>query len=140
MNQATSVVGSFATLAETRFSLIILGVAVLGLAIRFAYLAYYPAASWLAPLGDGFAYRLEAIRIADGLGYTSGIGDVGAETAHHPPGWVTVLGGVAALIHIHASKPDSAAAVRVADHRFTRKATDPRGSSVNTWASATYSG
>jgi hypothetical protein len=32
--------------------------------------------------------------VADGLGYTSSFGDIGAENAHHPPGWVTLLAGV----------------------------------------------
>ena len=47
--------------------------------------------------GDGFAYSLEAHRFADGSPYTSVLGDVGAPNAHHPPGWVTVLGVVAWL-------------------------------------------
>ncbi len=55
--------------------------------------------------GDGLGYHLEALRLADGLGYTSAMWAVGAETAHHPPGWVTFLGGVSALgfdtIHEH---------------------------------------
>jgi 4-amino-4-deoxy-L-arabinose transferase-like glycosyltransferase len=47
--------------------------------------------------GDGFTYHLEALRLADGLGYTSAFGDVGAETANHPPGWVSLLGLAAKL-------------------------------------------
>lgn len=42
--------------------------------------------------GDGFSYHYEALRLADGLGYTSSFFDVGAPIAHHPPGWVTLLG------------------------------------------------
>jgi len=37
------------------------------------------------------------LRLADGLGYTSSFGDVGRPIAHHPPGWVTVLGAVSWL-------------------------------------------
>ena len=44
------------------------------------------------PGGDGFSYHFEAIRLADGLGYTSAFGDVGQPIAHHPPAWVTLLG------------------------------------------------
>jgi 4-amino-4-deoxy-L-arabinose transferase-like glycosyltransferase len=64
----------------------------LGAVVRFTYLLH---GAPRAPLGDGLGYHLEALRIADGLGYTSSLGDVGAETAHHPPGWVTLLAGVA---------------------------------------------
>jgi 4-amino-4-deoxy-L-arabinose transferase-like glycosyltransferase len=66
----------------------------LGAVVRFTYL-FHGAPTWV--LGDGFSYHLEALRIADGLGYTSPLGDVGAELAHHPPGWVTVLAGVTEL-------------------------------------------
>jgi 4-amino-4-deoxy-L-arabinose transferase-like glycosyltransferase len=51
----------------------------------------------LLPLGDGWSYHFEALRLADGLGYTSSAGDVGAPIAHHPPAWVTILGGVSWL-------------------------------------------
>ncbi len=55
--------------------------------------------------GDGISYHLEALRLANGLGYTSAMWDVGAQTAHHPPAWVTVLAGFSALgidtIHGH---------------------------------------
>ncbi|MCB1705010.1 MAG: glycosyltransferase family 39 protein [Halioglobus sp.] len=55
--------------------------------------------------GDGLAYHLESLRLANGLGYTSALIDVGAQTAHHPPAWVTVLAGFSALgldtIHGH---------------------------------------
>lgn len=47
--------------------------------------------------GDGYAYHWEALRLADGLGYTSSVGDAGAPIAHHPPGWVTLLGVVSWL-------------------------------------------
>jgi Dolichyl-phosphate-mannose-protein mannosyltransferase len=63
----------------------------LGAAVRFAYL-FHGAPVLVA--SDGFTYYFEALRIADGLGYTSPIGEVGAEWAHNPPGWVTVLAGV----------------------------------------------
>jgi 4-amino-4-deoxy-L-arabinose transferase-like glycosyltransferase len=46
--------------------------------------------------GDGFTYHAEAIRLADGLGYTS-VFNGGAPIAHHPPGWVTLLGLVSWL-------------------------------------------
>jgi 4-amino-4-deoxy-L-arabinose transferase-like glycosyltransferase len=47
--------------------------------------------------GDAYDYHLSALRLADGLGYTSAFGDVGRPIAHHPPGWVTVLGVVSWL-------------------------------------------
>ncbi len=47
--------------------------------------------------GDGFLYNLEALRLADGLGYTAAMWDVGAQAAQHPPLWVTVLAGFSAL-------------------------------------------
>lgn len=47
--------------------------------------------------GDGFSYHLEALRLADGLGYTASMWDVGAQASQHPPLWVTVLGGFSAL-------------------------------------------
>jgi hypothetical protein len=65
-----------------------------GAVIRFTYLFH---GAPVFPIGDGFSYHLEALRIADGLGYTSPVGDIGAELAHHPPGWVTVLASVAEL-------------------------------------------
>ena len=66
----------------------------LGAVVRFAYL-FGAAPDRVA--GDGFAYRLAGHRLADGLGYTVAIGAVGAPDAHHPPGWVTVLGAVSEL-------------------------------------------
>ena len=79
---------------DGRFWLAVTSAVVLGAAIRFVYL--FHAAPALV-LGDGFAYHFEAQRIADGLGYTSPLGDVGAESAHHPPGWATLLAGVTEL-------------------------------------------
>jgi hypothetical protein len=63
----------------------------LGAVVRFAYL--FRGAPALV-VGDGFDYHASALRLADGLGYTSAFGDVGAENAHHPPGWKTVLAAV----------------------------------------------
>jgi 4-amino-4-deoxy-L-arabinose transferase-like glycosyltransferase len=80
--------------ADTRFWLGVVGAVVLGATIRFSYL-FHGAPAWV--LGDGFDYHIRAHRLADGLGYTSGLGGVGAEYAHHPPAWVTVLGGVTEL-------------------------------------------
>ena len=79
---------------DARFWLAVLSAVALGAAVRFAYLLH--GAPKLV-LGDGFGYHLEALRIADGQGYTSPLGDVGAEFAHHPPGWVTLLAGVSEL-------------------------------------------
>jgi 4-amino-4-deoxy-L-arabinose transferase-like glycosyltransferase len=61
-----------------------------GAAVRIVYL-FHAAPAFV--FGDGFSYSLEALRIADGLGYTSPFG-AGEALAHHPPGWVTVLAGV----------------------------------------------
>jgi hypothetical protein len=80
--------------ANSRFWLGLTSTVAIGAAIRLAYL--FHGAPKLV-LSDGFTYHHSALRLADGLGYTSPIGDVGAERAHHPPGWVTVLAGVAEL-------------------------------------------
>ncbi|HET8619433.1 MAG TPA: glycosyltransferase family 39 protein [Acidimicrobiales bacterium] len=66
----------------------------LGAAVRFLYL-FHAAPTWVG--GDGFDYHLVAHRLADGLGYTAAMGNAGAEYAHHPPGWVTVLAVVTEL-------------------------------------------
>ncbi|MGH9248337.1 MAG: glycosyltransferase family 39 protein [Acidimicrobiales bacterium] len=79
---------------DARFWLGIGAAVSVGAVVRFAYL--FTGAPTL-PGGDGFDYYLSAIRLADGLGYTVALGDVGAETAHHPPGWVTVLAAVTEL-------------------------------------------
>ena len=73
---------------KARFWLAIACAVALGAAIRFAYL-YLGAPSWVG--GDGFDYHGSALRLADGMGYTSSLTNVGAEAAHHPPGWVTLL-------------------------------------------------
>ncbi|MGH9290658.1 MAG: hypothetical protein ACRD0V_20570, partial [Acidimicrobiales bacterium] len=78
--------------ADKHFWIAVASALALGAGVRISYLVH---AAPVLVLGDGFAYYVEASRIADGLGYTSGFGDVGAELAHHPPGWVTLLAGVA---------------------------------------------
>lgn len=65
---------------DTRVCLAILSAVVVGAAVRSTYLFY--AAPALV-LNDGCTYHFEALRIAVGLGYTSAVGDVGAELA--PP-------------------------------------------------------
>jgi 4-amino-4-deoxy-L-arabinose transferase-like glycosyltransferase len=80
--------------ADSRFWLGVVGAVALGAAIRFAYL--FHGAPELV-LGDGFDYHFRALRLADGLGYTAAFGEAGAEYAHHPPAWVTVLAGVTEL-------------------------------------------
>jgi 4-amino-4-deoxy-L-arabinose transferase-like glycosyltransferase len=74
---------------NARFWVGIASAVALGAAIRFAYL-FHAAPAWV--LGDGFDYHLSALRLADGLGYTAALGNEGAQAAHHPPGWVTLLG------------------------------------------------
>jgi len=69
-------------------------VVALAAAIRLAYVAT-DGRAWVG--GDGLSYHFEALRLADGLGYTSGWGDVGAPIAHHPPAWLTLLGLVSWL-------------------------------------------
>ena len=64
----------------------------LGAAVRLTYVLT-DSRVWIG--GDGFDYHLSALRLADGLGYTS-IND-GGPIAHHPPGWVTFLGAVSWL-------------------------------------------
>jgi hypothetical protein len=79
---------------DMRFRRGILGAVALGAVIRFTYLF---AAAPTEVGGDGLDYHLSARRLADGLGYTTAIGQTGMENAHHPPGWVTVLGAVTEL-------------------------------------------
>ena len=48
--------------------------------------------------GDGLDYHLGALRLADGLGYTRGLGRHRRPArVHPPPGWTTLLGGVSWL-------------------------------------------
>lgn len=79
---------------EAQFRLGLAGAVAFGAVVRFVYL-FHGAPSMVR--GDGYDYHLSALRLADGLGYTSALWDVGAQSAHHPPGWVTVLAGVTAL-------------------------------------------
>ena len=78
--------------AEGQFWFGVVCAVALGAVVRFTYL-FNGAPSFVK--GDGFDYYLSALRLADGFGYTVAFGDVGAENAHHPPGWITVLAGVA---------------------------------------------
>src|SRR4029450_7517122 len=79
------------TRADPRFWLGIATAVALGAAVRFAYLLHGAPEM---PLSDGFTYHLSALRLADGFGYTSPVGDVGAPLGHQPPGWVTLLAAV----------------------------------------------
>jgi len=74
--------------ANRRFWVGVASAVVLGAVVRFTYLFH---GAPLVVLGDGFDYSASAVRLADGLGYTSSFGDTGAPNAHHPPGWKTVL-------------------------------------------------
>jgi 4-amino-4-deoxy-L-arabinose transferase-like glycosyltransferase len=78
--------------ANTRFWLGIGFAVVLGAAGRFAYL--FHGAPRLV-LSDGFAYHADALLLADGFPYQSAWGGEPMDAAHHPPGWVTLLAGVA---------------------------------------------
>jgi 4-amino-4-deoxy-L-arabinose transferase-like glycosyltransferase len=79
--------------SDSRFWLCVLSAVALGAVIRLTYLFHAaPTLVW----GDGFDYHHSAHRLADGLGYT-GVFDNGAEYAHHPPGWVTLLAGITEL-------------------------------------------
>jgi len=80
-----------ATRADPRFWFGIATAVALGAAVRFAYLLHGAPEM---PLSDGFTYHQSALRLADGFGYTSAVGDVGAPLAHQPPGWVTLLAAV----------------------------------------------
>src|SRR5215471_328626 len=75
--------------AETHFNALLFGAAALGAEVRLTYVLRDHR---LLIGGDGYDYHFSALRLADGLGYTSAAGDVGAPYAHHPPGWVTLLG------------------------------------------------
>jgi 4-amino-4-deoxy-L-arabinose transferase-like glycosyltransferase len=85
---------------DARFWLGILLAVGLGAALRFIYLF---TAAPTTVYGDGLDYHLSALRLADGHGYTWALQDLGLdsgptnEAAHHPPGWVTVLGAVTEL-------------------------------------------
>jgi 4-amino-4-deoxy-L-arabinose transferase-like glycosyltransferase len=47
--------------------------------------------------GDGLAYHLESLQFADGMRYEYFLIHTGQPSAHHPPGWPTVLGTFAWL-------------------------------------------
>jgi hypothetical protein len=79
---------------DSRFWLGVVAAVGVGAVVRFVYL--YTGAP-TTPGGDGFDYYLSATRLADGFGYTVALGEVGAQTAHHPPGWVTALAAVTEL-------------------------------------------
>jgi 4-amino-4-deoxy-L-arabinose transferase-like glycosyltransferase len=81
-------------LSERRFGLLLGAAVALGAAVRLTYVL---TDERVVIGGDGFDYHASALRLADGHGYTSAFGDVGAPIAHHPPGWVTVLGAVSWL-------------------------------------------
>jgi hypothetical protein len=72
--------------ADAGFWLGVAGAVAVGAAVRFTYLFH---GAPVVVRSDGFLYHYEALRLADGLGYTSTIG--GVEVATHPPGWVTLL-------------------------------------------------
>jgi 4-amino-4-deoxy-L-arabinose transferase-like glycosyltransferase len=84
-------------MARIRFGPALIVSLVLGGLIRLIYISIIFGFNDPVVGGDGLSYHLEALRLADGLGYTSALWDVGAQTAHHPPGWVTVLAGFSAL-------------------------------------------
>ena len=79
---------------ERRFGWLLGAVVALGAAVRLVYVLtdHRPLIG-----GDGYDYHLSALRLADGLGYTQAFGVQGSPIAHHPPGWVTVLGAVSWL-------------------------------------------
>jgi 4-amino-4-deoxy-L-arabinose transferase-like glycosyltransferase len=63
-----------------------------GAVVRFTYL-FHGAPSFI--FTDGYFYHVEAVGLADGLGYTVPMGAGRVEWAHHPPAWATLLAGVA---------------------------------------------
>jgi hypothetical protein len=78
---------------DLRFWLAVTTAVALGAVVRLSYL--YSAAPAL-PGADGLDFHITALRLADGLGYTAGpLTNLGEEAAHDPPGWGTLLGGVA---------------------------------------------
>ncbi len=77
--------------AERSFGVMLAAAIALGAALRLTYVLTDRRAN---VGGDGFDYHVSAGHLADGLGYT---GWNGEQTAHHPPGWVTVLGVVSWL-------------------------------------------
>jgi 4-amino-4-deoxy-L-arabinose transferase-like glycosyltransferase len=81
-------------LSERRFGVLLGAAVALGAVVRLSYVL---TDKRYIIGGDGFDYHFSALRLADGHGYTSALGNVGAPIAHHPPGWVTVLGVVSWL-------------------------------------------
>lgn len=79
---------------ERRFFPSLIAATALAAAIRLYYVLTDDR--WVIR-GDGFDYFLSALRLADGGGYTRAWGQIGAPAAYHPPGWTTLLGGVAWL-------------------------------------------
>jgi 4-amino-4-deoxy-L-arabinose transferase-like glycosyltransferase len=77
--------------ADARFWLAIAAATGVGAVVRFTYL--FHGAPTLV-VSDGFLYHIEALGLADGLGYTMPTPDGRIEWAHSPPGWVTFLAAV----------------------------------------------
>ena len=87
MNRADRITGSF--------WLALSGAVVLGAAIRLLYVL---TDDRTVIGGDGYTYHADALRLGAGLGYTTtGFNGIPEPIAHHPPGWVTVLGAVSWL-------------------------------------------
>jgi 4-amino-4-deoxy-L-arabinose transferase-like glycosyltransferase len=84
------------TTYSSRFIAWIFAAAALGAAIRLIYLANFPTKAYLYISGDGIGYHLQADHLANGRGYVNAF-NAAVQTAHHPPGWTTVLAGVSKL-------------------------------------------
>jgi len=88
--------------SQRRFWWATAAIAGVGLVLRLRYV--FTDHRLLIP-GDGFDYNYSALRLADGYGYTRGVGKLAVAAAHHPPGWTTLLGAVSWLggrsLHAH---------------------------------------
>ena len=74
------------------------GAAVLcGALVRIVYLVWYPHTAETRLTGDGLVYSIASTFLADGKGYVDVFTGGRRPSAHHTPGWVTLLGVVSRL-------------------------------------------
>jgi 4-amino-4-deoxy-L-arabinose transferase-like glycosyltransferase len=133
-------VGRSLASSGSRFWLGLVSAVAFGAVVRFAYL-FNGAPTFVG--GDGLDYHLSALRLADGLGYTSAFGD--GETAHHPPGWVTLLaavteaGGRSMRAHQAAGLALGLGVILLAG-LVGRRYVGRRGGVIAAWLAASYPG
>ena len=77
--------------SEHRFWLVLIGIAALAAVVHVAYV-FSDGRALIG--GDGFQYSYDAVRLAEGHGFTTAAGGVTRATANHPPAWTVVLSGI----------------------------------------------